>query len=182
MQHLKRSHEMNIANADWSTKELAKKHEDLKHAIGFYDADFSGDQEAKAKEKTYREGLWRDERGRQDPALGFSQETELPGPIDLVGEPGIVQGSSRDLSGDLHGGKLKVRSAPDNLESKAGADVHPRFQNVIQKVAVPEENRMDGEGEVHPDLADDLEVVPIPGTDGGLLGQGNRLLDKLPRK
>lgn len=108
--------------------------------------------------------------------IAFSKEKELPAPLPLPGQPGIVMGSFIDWAADDLGGQLKARSAPANFSE---AEVPVWQESTLSRAPVPDESALSAE---HPSLqhwGGEIVIVPIPGTDGGFVGQGNRFRDKL---
>lgn len=171
----RRSNEKHIANAKWTTKDLAQLHEELKGAYGVYEEDFWGNKAFRQQENQYRESLRRDQRAAASPSVAFSKEKALVAPVPMPGMPGIMMGSFTSYVDDaVARGDIVVRpiSSLSKLE-----DMGPPPPGITMG-PIPTFEMLQQRGGIRPEDANVIRAVPIPGTEGGLIGQGNRIRDQ----
>ncbi|KAJ4396155.1 hypothetical protein N0V93_000374 [Gnomoniopsis smithogilvyi] len=175
IQHVKRSNEKHIANAKWTTPELASLHEELKGAYGVYDVDFWSNSGFRQQENQHRESRRREVRAASDPAIAFSEGKALVAPIPLPGHPGIMMGSFTSYAGNsIARGDIVAGPVP-TMSKLRGMGAPPRG---IIVGPMPSADRLVKGGGIDPEDADVIKAVPIPRTEGGFIGQGKRMKDQ----
>lgn len=176
LQHLKRSISTHIASAKWSTVEYAGLHEELKGAMGFYDEDYFERQQAQDFRKETTERKLETERASRDPVHAFSRDKALLAPIDIPQHPGLDYGSFYDWpkhAAQRYRGKV-IETTIHSKRLEQEVDVLLHLKKVVEAVPIPDEMRMTLDAKIPAGLEDEIEAVPIPGPEGGYLGQGNR--------
>ncbi|KAI0016172.1 hypothetical protein F4780DRAFT_760567 [Xylariomycetidae sp. FL0641] len=186
IRHLDRSSLSLISQeSEWAGSSYCTAHEELKHAIGFYEPDFKGEIEHKAKSKVGKEALKRRDRALDDAAWQFSDELELDGPAPLPNNPGVVLGSFQDLGQISKKHERYVQAAPTpgapgSITGPLNA-IPPELSDEIEFVPPPGAEGSRSAVALGQD-AGEIEEVDAPGGEGNLLDGGKRVFDRLFRQ
>lgn len=166
--------------AKW-TPMLAKLHHEAMVAAGWLEDDFKGPILHKRAVKEAENKLVRLDRGLKDPRLAFSTQKELLGPTPVPGYPALVYGAFTDWR------KAAQRLTRLRMSSIPGAN-HQSFYNIqdfedyLVVGRVPSATTSVAMQPKLEEYRDVIQQVPVPGTRGGMLGQGRRLQDRISKE
>ncbi|KAI8202883.1 hypothetical protein K4K53_006062 [Colletotrichum sp. SAR 10_77] len=179
--HCKRSKPGLIPAAKWSNADLAQSHYDLVEAAGWFEENFSGELEHKISTRKWRDA---DEERLLSKLPGFALSgiKELPHAIPVPGYEDNI----------LYGGEGTFHRMEDRELGIAPATFPP--PNLSWEKSLINENHMDVTSSANPgesgwvanhvnEVPDHqrwvVEQVPLPGTEGNLVGGGKRVRDKM---
>lgn len=162
----------------YNDRPFAKQHHEAMRNAGYYDDESKGGVARRENEREAARKRQRSALALQDSRFAYSDDKELllPVPIKSHG-PLLVHGSFINWTeqADRHPA-FRFGDIPEaNHQPSYDIDGHSDFLVAGDFPTAASQLALEQNVEENPDL----EYVPVPGTVGGMLGQGNRMMDRI---
>lgn len=175
VKHVRSSSGLTIQGEPWSTIELAQLHETSKERFGWYSRDFEGDADHKEQQRQSRASAQQRVLFMANPQLAYSDDQVLSAPLDVPGRGDVVYGSWSDYATHEH--VLNQRVLVETVHTAGQGQYATRDARLVPggSIVVREFEMTDFDDAIR--KASGVKRVALPGTPGGMIGQGGRIQD-----